>query len=136
MYVFTGPADIVHSTPYMQSTSTVLFSAVLFAASKFYRPDLHESLKAHFQTVLDRTVNMAACHLGLIQALMIAVFWRAPTDASAWVKLGIAIRLAYQLRLHQPRQVPLPANEYEARQVAVSGRQGHTDEERRKDVVL
>lgn len=104
----------------MRSSSTVLFSAVLFASSKFFRKDLYPSLESHFQAVLNRSVNAAACHVGLIQALMIAVFWRAPTDASAWIKLGVAIRLAYQLRMHQTRKTPLPLDDYEARQVAVS----------------
>lgn len=52
---------------------------------------------------------------------MISVFWKAPTDTSAWVKLGLAIRLAYQLRLHQPRKRdPLPPDMAESRKVVVS----------------
>lgn len=38
-------------------------------------------------------------------------------DGSAWLKIGIAIRLAYQLRLHNRRKGPLPADELEARMV-------------------
>lgn len=107
----------VHTLQYLRSASTVLFSAVLFASSKFFRRDLHPTLETHFYTHLNRLVNSASCHLGLIQALMIAVFWKAPTDVTTWAKLGLAIRFGYQMRLHQPRKVPLPNDEGQARLV-------------------
>lgn len=36
-------------------------------------------------------------------------------DSSAWMRVGYAIRLGYQLRLHRRRQTPLPPDELEAR---------------------
>lgn len=38
-----------------------------------------------------------------------------PEDNSAWLRVGVAIRLAYQLRLHTRRLGPLPADETQAR---------------------
>lgn len=36
-------------------------------------------------------------------------------DSSAWMRVGYAIRLGYQLRLHRRRHTPLPPDELEAR---------------------
>lgn len=36
-------------------------------------------------------------------------------DQSAWVRIGIAIRMGLQLHLHAQRTTPLPENEHEAR---------------------
>jgi hypothetical protein len=62
------------------------------------------------------------CNLGIVQALLIMVHWKAPTDKSAWVKLGIAIRLSYQLDLHVVRLEPLPADEIGARKIRAAER--------------
>lgn len=66
---------------------------------------------------LNRAFAAGDCDIGLIQALIIASCWRAPTDRSAWIKLGTAIRLGYQLGLHKKRVDPLPQNEMDARMI-------------------
>jgi hypothetical protein len=58
---------------------------------------------------------MGECSLGLVQSLLIMVYWKTPTDTSAWVKIGIGIRLAYQLGLHVPRTKKLPSDDRDAR---------------------
>jgi len=62
------------------------------------------------------------CNLSIVQAMLIMVHWKAPTDKSAWVKLGIAIRLSYQLDLHVVRHTPLPVDEMSARKVRAAER--------------
>ena len=42
-----------------------------------------------------------------------------PTDSFAWLRIGIAIRMAYQMYLHGQRKGPLPNNEQEARRILV-----------------
>jgi hypothetical protein len=110
----------VHTLAYLRRTSTLLLVSVLASAAKFFRPDLHNLLSIHAQTLITRNSCTGSCELGLIQSLMIAVYWKAPTDRSCWVKLGIAIRLAYQAGLHVKPQRILPANVPEAREVLVS----------------
>lgn len=38
--------------------------------------------------------------MAIIKSLLILVFWKDPVDKSAWIKIGTAIRLGYQLGLH------------------------------------
>jgi hypothetical protein len=112
-------SSIVHTTDYLRNTSPILFTAVLAASSKFFRRDIHTSLMSHCQSILNRAISTGVCELGLVQALMIMVYWKAPDDRSAWIKIGLAIRLAYQLRLHlayTPHR-PLPADDFQARRV-------------------
>ena len=38
--------------------------------------------------------------MSIIKAILVLVFWKNPTDKSAWIKIGTAIRLGYQIGLH------------------------------------
>lgn len=52
--------------------------------------------------LLSRAINLGTCDIGIVKAIIIMVFWKDPTDKSAYVKIGIAIRLGFQLGLHLP----------------------------------
>jgi hypothetical protein len=56
----------------------------------------------------------------MVQSLLIAVFWKEVTDVSAWRKVGMAIRMGFQLRWHVKRTSELPKDEMAARVVIVS----------------
>lgn len=103
----------------MRQNSPILFTAVLAAASKFFRRDVYPYLLAHAQTLFTRALNSGLCDTGIIQSLMILVYWKAPTDGTAWLKLGIAVRMGYQLRWHEVTRRDLPAGEFEARAILV-----------------
>lgn len=107
--------NLVHTAEWVRSTSTVLFSAILAVSAKFFRPILYPTLLAHAQQLVTRGIADALSQIGLVQALCLLVYWKLPEDNSAWMKIGLAIRLGYQLRLHTRRQTPLPAVESEAR---------------------
>lgn len=102
--------------PYLRHTSSVLFSTVLAAASRFFRHDLHSSLLSHARTVLDRALQAGSTDIGVVQSLMILTYWKDPEDTSGWMKVGMAIRLGYSLFWHIPRTDPLPDDEREARE--------------------
>jgi hypothetical protein len=50
---------------------------------------------------------------------MILTYTKAPADTSAWRRIGMAIRMGYQMYCHIPRDTPLPSDEYEARVILV-----------------
>ncbi|RSH95252.1 hypothetical protein EHS25_000338 [Saitozyma podzolica] len=108
----------LHTVDYLRSTSSTLFSAVLTASAKFFRRQLYPDLLAHTQLAVNRATSLGTCNVGIIQALLIMLYWKAPRDGSLWVKMGIAIRLGYQLGLHIPRTKPLPEDVLEARIMA------------------
>lgn len=90
------------------------------AASKFFRPDLHRTLMDHSLAILSRSVAAGACDTGLVQSLMIHVYWKAPTDRTAWMKLGMAMRMAYQLRWHETQANQDGLDEMSLRRLLVS----------------
>ncbi|GAA5896935.1 hypothetical protein JCM6882_007311 [Rhodosporidiobolus microsporus] len=107
-----------HTMEFVRNTSTVLFTAMLAVSSKFFRHDLYPSLLLSAQQLVTRCMGGdSQPHIGLIQAILILVYWKEPFDSSAWLKVGYAIRLGYQLGLHHKRTIPLPANEFEARTI-------------------
>lgn len=110
----------VHTIEFLNETSSALLTAVLVAASKFFRPDIYHQLLSHVQTLLNRAIGAGACDIGIIQCLLILVTFKAPTDRSAWIKIGMAIRLAYQHGWHVPLHRVLPDDPREARLVLVS----------------
>lgn len=46
-------------------------------------------------------------------------FWKDPRDSSSWRKVGLAIRMAYELNLHAAREDPLSSDELSAREQLV-----------------
>lgn len=107
----------VHSFPYLRSTSTVLFTSVLASSSKFFRRDLHPQLISHAQTLLNRTIASTRVDLGTIQSLQLLTYFKSPQDTSAWMKIGMGIRLGYQFYMHIPRKRPLPRDPHAARRI-------------------
>ncbi|GAA5945842.1 hypothetical protein JCM3775_001903 [Rhodotorula graminis] len=106
----------LHTADYVRTTSTVLFTAILTASAKFFRPDLYPQLLASAQQLVTRAMGGDGDpEIGLLQSLLILTYWKEPFDTSAWLRVGYAIRLGYQLGLHHKRRHPLPENEHEAR---------------------
>ncbi|WVQ95862.1 hypothetical protein IAU59_002961 [Kwoniella sp. CBS 9459] len=98
-------------------SSPSLFTAMLFASARFFRPDLSPTLRSHAEVLVNRAVTEGLFDLPTIQALLVLAYWKLPKDGTAYIKLGIAIRGACQLRLWKKRTGPLPQNEEEARAV-------------------
>lgn len=117
---------ILYGLPYLRAASPILLSSLLAIAAKFFRRPLYRALLAHANAVIDRAVGLGQCDIGLIQSLILLVCWKDPTDASSWVKLGIGIRLGYQLGLHLSRNRPLPPSELDARKIANHERTWYT----------
>ncbi|GAA5990717.1 hypothetical protein JCM10908_003202 [Rhodotorula pacifica] len=106
----------LHTFDYVRTQSSVLFTAILATAAKFFRPDLYQRLLAHAQSIIARAMGGdIEPDIGLLQGILLLVYWKEGMDSSAWMRVGYAIRLGYQLRLHRKRHEPLPANEHEAR---------------------
>lgn len=128
----------LHTAAWCRQISAVLFTAMLAVSAKFHRPDIYQTLLAAAQQLVTRGIADALNHIGLVQALCVLVYWKEPTvrlgrhgsgllqatsltrhcysqDGTSWIKVGFAIRLGYQLRLHARRQTPLPTDELEAR---------------------
>ncbi len=91
----------LHTCGYLRERSSLVFSAVLAAAAKYFHKPLYPRLLSHAQKLLSNAIEQGVCSTGVVQALLILVYWKEPTDQSGWVRIGIAIRLAYQLGWHE-----------------------------------
>lgn len=100
-------------------SSPVLFSAVLFASTRFYgsNPDISIRIKAHTELLLQRTVFSGDVNLTVAQAILVLVYWMSPGD-SAYQKLGIAVRIMCQLRSQWPFSSPENLTEEGQRELA------------------
>ncbi|KAK4048244.1 hypothetical protein OIV83_004949 [Microbotryomycetes sp. JL201] len=105
----------LHTVQWVREHSSVLFSTLLAVSARHFRPELYQSLQSQATTLVARGVFGSAFEIGLLQSLMLLVYWKEPGDATAFLRVGIIIRLAYQLRLHTPRTTRLPAGELDAR---------------------
>lgn len=113
-------STLVHTLDRVRSESPCLLSSMVAATSKFFRPDLHRTLMDHSLAIISRAVAAGACDTGLVQSLMIHVYWKAPTDRTAWMKLGMALRMAYQLRWHETQARQDGLEEVDLRRLLVS----------------
>lgn len=107
----------LHKVDYVRHTSAVLFTSILAVSAKFTRPDLYKPLLMSAKQLVGRGIIDCKVSVGLVQSILLQVYWKEPDDCSAWLRVGEAIRMGYQLHLHQHRTEPLPEDEIEARMV-------------------
>ncbi|GAA6043175.1 hypothetical protein JCM8097_008709 [Rhodosporidiobolus ruineniae] len=107
----------LHTVDYVRKNSTVLFTSILAVSAKFIRPDLYASLISTAKQLTGRSLIDGKVSVGLIQSILLQVYWKEPTDMTGWLRIGEAIRMGYQLHLHAPRTTPLPTDEQEAREM-------------------
>ncbi|KAG9096634.1 hypothetical protein FRC06_008480 [Ceratobasidium sp. 370] len=106
----------LHTPTYVRARSSVLFTAILCVACRFMRPRAWERCNALGQTLLGRALADGICSIEYVQALSLMTFWKDPRDSSSWRKVGLAIRMAYELNIQAPRERPLAAMEQLARE--------------------
>jgi hypothetical protein len=116
----TLPLSVVHTLAYLRTTCPILLDTILATSARFFRPHLAGSLGEHALIAVNRATIDGACYLELVQALCILVYWKRPTDKSAWIKLGLALRIAYQLRMHEMPQCGSHESEGKRRLALVS----------------
>ncbi|KAF8721841.1 hypothetical protein RHS02_08826, partial [Rhizoctonia solani] len=105
----------LHTAPYVRRRSTVLYTTIISVSSKFFLPRVHQQCHALSQSLIGRALASDMCNIEYIQALSLSTFYKDADDASSWRKVGLAIRMAYELNLHEFRTQPLPKDELEAR---------------------
>ncbi|CAE6417720.1 unnamed protein product [Rhizoctonia solani] len=111
----------LHTPNYVRARSSVLFTAILTVASRFARPEVWANCNSLAQTLLGRALADGICSIEYVQALSLLTFWKDSRDSSSWRKVGLAIRMAYELNLQEPRSEPLPTAELLAREQLASG---------------
>jgi hypothetical protein len=119
----------LHTTTYLRHQSSLLFSSVLAVTAKLCVPNIkvYRELLSVAKRLLNEAMASDMCSLELIQSLSILCFWKECDDPTAWRKIGLAIRMAFELDLHLvdtwshtklvDGQADLPEDEIEAREL-------------------
>ncbi|KAG7562735.1 hypothetical protein FFLO_01796 [Filobasidium floriforme] len=107
----------LHTIDYCRRTSVDLFLAIITAASQVYMPRLYEALLNLFKPRLGEALVEGHSSIGLVQAISILCVWKAPRDHGSWLRVGYAIRMAYELGLDMPNARPLPLDQHAAREI-------------------
>ncbi|KAG8724371.1 hypothetical protein FRC09_019479 [Ceratobasidium sp. 395] len=106
----------LHTSSYVRQRSTVLFTTIIAVSSKFFLPHVHEKCHTLSQSLIGRALAADMCNIEYIQALSLSTFYKDADDSSSWRKVGLAIRMAYELNLHEFRRgMKLSTEELEAR---------------------
>jgi hypothetical protein len=90
----------VHHLDHVREQSKPLLTAILGVTARFWSADIASRCFGHLDTILSRAVFAGESDIHLVQALLLAVYWRTPGDKSSWTKTGIAVRMAQALGLH------------------------------------
>ncbi|CAE6444602.1 unnamed protein product [Rhizoctonia solani] len=106
----------LHTPIYVRRRSRVLYTAILAAACRFFKPTHFKPVHDLAQLLLGRALSDGISSVEYIQALSIMTYWKEAEDTSTWRKLGLAIRMAFELNLHIAKVEPLPCDELQARE--------------------
>ncbi|GAA6040111.1 hypothetical protein JCM8097_002033 [Rhodosporidiobolus ruineniae] len=98
----------------VRRTSTILFTALLCVAAKFSNRAAYPALLDMAKSLISQQIGREIS-LGLIQAILLTVYWKDAEELHSWLRIGIAVRMGLQLHLHAERKTPLPDDELEAR---------------------
>ncbi|CAE6368411.1 unnamed protein product [Rhizoctonia solani] len=106
----------LHTPIYVRRRSRVLYTAILAAACRFFKPSYFKPVHDLAQLLLGRALSDGISSVEYIQALSIMTHWKEAEDTSTFRKLGLAIRMAFELNLHHAKAEPLPIDELQARE--------------------
>lgn len=107
----------LHTPAYTLRTSPILFTAILTVTSQMYLPHLYKPLSKRVTYMLGLAFGRGDAEIGICQALSLLSVWKEPSDKGSWLRVGYAIRVAYELGLDAPPKRPLPADEFQAREI-------------------
>ncbi|KZT69157.1 hypothetical protein DAEQUDRAFT_765701 [Daedalea quercina L-15889] len=108
---------VLHTPQYVLSKSSLLFTTILYVTSRTWkhRPKLHELARAHIVESIREAVKEGYKTIETCQAFVILSLFPTPhtnsVDSRGWMFMGIAIRIAQDLRLDEQPPVDLPERE-------------------------
>ncbi|KAJ7582453.1 fungal-specific transcription factor domain-containing protein [Mycena floridula] len=102
----------LHTVPYIRSRCPLLFSTLIMAGSKFFRPELYKDCQKLTNELRIRAFAEGWKRVEVVQAFACLTYWREPDDNCTWTYIGYACRMAVELGLNRYVSPP-PPNETE-----------------------
>ncbi|KAH9857745.1 fungal-specific transcription factor domain-containing protein [Lenzites betulinus] len=91
----------LHSHEYVRSRSPFLFTAMLMACCKFFKPAIYPEVRRLAEQWSIFTFAEGIETVETVQALACMTYWKEPTDRRTWSYIGMACRMAVNLRLNK-----------------------------------
>ncbi|KAF8652690.1 hypothetical protein AX16_004195 [Volvariella volvacea WC 439] len=102
----------LHTVNYVRSKCPFLFTTLIMAGCKFFKPELFKTCQKLANEYAVRAFAEAWKRVEVVQAFACLTYWKDPDDNRTWTYIGYACRMAVELGLN--RYVPHPpANESE-----------------------
>ncbi|THV08056.1 hypothetical protein K435DRAFT_741674 [Dendrothele bispora CBS 962.96] len=103
----------LHSVHYVRSRSPFLFTVLLMAGCKFFKPELAKQCQKLANDFATKAFSEAWKSVEVVQAFACLTYWRDPDDNRTWTFIGYACRMAVELGLNRYVAHP-PSNETES----------------------
>ncbi|CDO70586.1 hypothetical protein BN946_scf184636.g19 [Trametes cinnabarina] len=91
----------LHSPAYIRRLSPFLFTAILMACCKFFCANLYPAVRRLAEEWCVFTFQEGTESVETVQALACMTYWKEPADRRTWMYIGMACRMAVNLRLNK-----------------------------------
>ncbi|KAJ7470490.1 fungal-specific transcription factor domain-containing protein [Mycena latifolia] len=102
----------LHSVHYVRSKCPFLFTTLIMAGCKFFKPEVFKPCKKLAHEFAVRAFAEAWKRVEVVQAFACLTYWQDPDDNRTWTYIGYAARMAVELGLNRYLASP-PPNESE-----------------------
>lgn len=96
----------LHSVAYVRSKCPFLFTTLIMAGCKFFKPEFFKHCQKLANDFAVRAFAEAWKRVEVVQAFACLIYWKEPDDNRTWTYIGYACRMAVELGLN--RYVPIP----------------------------
>ncbi|ESK88420.1 prib protein [Moniliophthora roreri MCA 2997] len=107
----------LHSFSYVRKKSPFLFTVLLMAGCKFFKPELFIKCQKLANELAIKAFAEGWKSVETVQAFACLTYWRDETDNRTWTYIGYACRMAVELNLNRyVSQPPLHENDLQMRE--------------------
>ncbi|KAI9446852.1 fungal-specific transcription factor domain-containing protein [Lactarius indigo] len=102
----------LHTPDYVRSKSPFLFTVLVMAGCKFFKPESFKACQKLSYEFAFRAFAENWKSVEVVQAFACLTYWKEPEDTRTWIYIGLACRMAVELGLNRYVSPP-PPNETE-----------------------
>lgn len=91
----------LHSMAYVRHKCPFLFTVMIMAACKFFKPDLYPQMATLAREFAKEAFICNWKRVEVVQAFACLTYWKEPGDQCTWTYIGFACRMAVELGLNR-----------------------------------
>ncbi|KAG8997533.1 hypothetical protein FRB94_007626 [Tulasnella sp. JGI-2019a] len=101
-------SPILHTVAYVRSKSKFLFTVMMMACCKYFKPEVSRTLQQMCQVFTSRCMDEQHKSIEVVQAFSCLTYWKELEDNRTWIFVGYACRVALELGLDKFTEKPPP----------------------------